>query len=266
MGFEKAFAQNQASWDQRVAPHLDSDMYNMEVFKQGATSLKHPELGLVGDVDGKQLLHLQCHFGQDTLSFARMGAQVTGIDFSPKAIETAHVLRDELGLNAQFHCCNVLHTNQHVQDTFDVVFTSYGTITWLPNISEWADVVAARLKPGGRFVMVEFHPSMWMLDDDYTTLYYPYWSNDQQTYSESGTYADREAAIETTSHWWNHPISELMSVLLERGLQLKHMAEYDHSVYSCLPGMEEDRPGEFVLPSFGRKIPYMYSVVFEKPA
>ena len=129
MGYEKAFAQNQASWDQRVAPHLDSDIYNMEVFKQGATSLKHPELGLVRDVDGKQLLHLQCHFGQDTLSFARMGAQVTGIDFSPKAIETAHVLRNELGLNALFHCCNMLHTNQHVKDTFDVVFTSYGTIT-----------------------------------------------------------------------------------------------------------------------------------------
>lgn len=266
MSFDQAFSQNRDMWDQRVAPHLDSEMYALDAFKAGATSLKHPELELMGSVEGLSLLHLQCHFGQDTLSWERLGAQTVGIDFSPKAIETAEKLRDELGMNATFHCCNVLDTRAHVSETFDRVFTSYGTITWLPNIELWADVVNQSLKPGGKLVMVEFHPSMWMLNDDYTTLHYPYWSTDQQTFTEKGTYADRNAPIETTSHWWNHPLSELMTVLLKRGLKLTTFREYDHSVYDCLPGMKEDRPEQFVIPQFGRKIPYMYAVVFEKPA
>ena len=103
MGFERAFQQNQSAWNQRVTPHLKSEMYNLKAFKKGTTSLKHPELNLIGDVNGKKLLHLQCHFGQDTLSLARMGASATGIDFSSKAIEIANTLRDELGLEATFH-------------------------------------------------------------------------------------------------------------------------------------------------------------------
>lgn len=266
MNYQPAFDQNQASWDKRVAPHLESEMYKLEAFMKGATSLKVPELALMGDVKGLSLLHLQCHFGQDTLSWARKGATVTGVDFSPVAIDKARELTTELDLPAAFVCCNVLDTNEHVPAQFDRVFTSYGTITWLPNVDQWASVVASRLKPGGRFVMVDFHPSMWMLDDDYKSLHYPYWSESKQSFEESGTYADREAEIESTSNWWNHPLSETMTALMDRGLVLKTFQEFDHSVYDCLPGMVSDRPEQYVLPNMGRKIPYMYALVFDKPA
>lgn len=220
----------------------------------------------MGDVSGLSLLHLQCHFGQDTLSWARKGATVTGIDFSPVAIDKANELAAEIAVPASFVCCNVLDTNQYVQETFDRIFTSYGTITWLPDLEPWADVVVQRMNAGGRLVMVDFHPAMWMLDDNYTKLHYPYWSQDQQSFTESGTYADREAEIETTSNWWNHPLSETMTALLSRGLVLKTFQEFDHSVYDCLPGMKEEVPGQYILPQMGRKIPYMYATVFEKPA
>lgn len=260
-----AFENNKQNWNNRVAIHLTSEMYAMESFRSGRSSLNPIETRLIGDVQGLSLLHLQCHFGQDTLSLSRMGAKTVGVDFSEEAINTACELAQELKQDARFVCCNVIDTSDHVSEQFDRVFTSYGTITWLPDLKPWAAVVANRLKRGGKFIMVDFHPVMWMLDDSYRHLHYPYWSAEGQTYEETGTYADKEAEIHTISHWWNHPISETVSHLIEAGLELEVFEEHDSSPYDCLPGMREDKPGEFVLETQGRNIPYLYAFRFRKP-
>src|SRR6187551_1118010 len=156
---------NKASWNQRTAVHVASDFYGVDAFVKGKSSLQQIELGLLGDVAGKSILHLQCHFGQDTLSLARLGAKVTGVDLSDVAITEARKLARELGLSTDFICCNVYDLPQQLEQQFDVVFTSYGAIGWLPDLDRWAQIVRRFLKPGGRLVLVEFHPFVWMFDD-----------------------------------------------------------------------------------------------------
>ena len=151
-------ALNKKLWDNKVASHVASDFYDMPAFLDGKNVLKPIELDLLGDINSESILHLQCHFGQDSLCLARMGAQVVGIDLSPKAIQKAQELNEELGLNAQFTCCDVYETRQYVSQKFDTVFTSFGTIGWLPDLDKWAKVIADSLKPGGRLIFVEFHP------------------------------------------------------------------------------------------------------------
>ena len=149
MNKNKEFEVNRNTWNQKVAIHATSDFYGMEDFKKGKSSLNSFELEALGDVSGKSLLHLQCHFGQDTLSWSKLGASCTGIDLSDEAITLAEKLASELDLNAKFVCCNVLDTSKYVSETFDIVFTSYGTIGWLPDLNPWAEMIAERLKPGG---------------------------------------------------------------------------------------------------------------------
>ncbi|MFM7619546.1 MAG: class I SAM-dependent methyltransferase, partial [Bacteroidota bacterium] len=167
---EKLFELNRTSWNKRVAVHMKSDFYFLEEFLKGRTSLNEIELNLLGDIRGKSILHLQCHFGQDTLSLARMGAEVTGVDLSDEAIEKAKALNAQMGLNAEFICCNVYDLKNHLDKKFDLVFTSYGTIGWLPDLDRWAEVVSHFLKPSGTFLFVEFHPVMWMFDNEFETV------------------------------------------------------------------------------------------------
>lgn len=256
---------NQASWNERVTPHLNSEMYNLKAFKAGASSLNSIELELLGDLTGKSILHLQCHFGQDTMSFARMGARSVGVDLSDAAIDAARKLNNELGLDCEFHCCNVLDTRDHVSEKFDHVFTSYGTITWLPDLEPWSKVVADSLLSGGKFTIVEFHPMMWSLDDEFKTFGYDYFNRKANCEIRKGTYADPEADIETKSYWWNHPTSELVKALLDQGLTLEHMDEYDYSAYECLPGMIKVGDRKYRFEHLGDQIPYMFSMVWTKP-
>ena len=146
--------------------HIKSATYNVEGFKRGMLTLHDPELEGLGDVSGKKLLHLQCHFGLDTLSWARMGADVTGVDFSEEAIITAKSLAGELGIKADFLCSNIYDLEGKLETEFDVVYTSYGVINWLHDIKEWGRIAARYLKPGGVFFMAEFHPFMWVFDDE----------------------------------------------------------------------------------------------------
>ena len=147
---------NKSLWNGKTAIHVKSDFYDVESFKKGKSSLNFIELEALGDVKGKSILHLQCHFGLDTLSWARLGANVTGVDFSDKAIDYARSLNSELGLNAKFILSNVYDLKNNLDEKFDIVFTSYGTIGRLPDLNRWADVVSHFLKPGGTFFMVEF--------------------------------------------------------------------------------------------------------------
>ena len=149
---------NKDSWNRRTDYHVDSEFYDVKGFLRGNTSLKSVELNLLGDIKTKSILHLQCHFGQDTLSLARMGAEATGVDLSDNAIKNANLLAEKAKLKADFICCDIYSLPQHLDKQFDIVFTSYGTIGWLPDIDKWAKIVSRYLKPGGKLVFVDFHP------------------------------------------------------------------------------------------------------------
>ena len=158
------FESNRESWNKRTAVHKDSAFYDLDAFKKGRSSLNAIELEGLGDVSGRSLLHLQCHFGMDTLSWQRLGAQCVGVDLSDEAIKLAREINTELGLDARFVCCNVYDLPEHLDGSFDIVFTSYGTIGWLPDLDKWAAVVARYLTPGGVFYIADFHPVLWKMD------------------------------------------------------------------------------------------------------
>ncbi|EDM45226.1 Methyltransferase type 12 [unidentified eubacterium SCB49] len=245
MNFKKEFNTNKETWNQKVAAHAGSDFYFVEAFKAGRTSLNTYELEALGDVTGKSLLHLQCHFGQDTLSWSRMGAKCTGVDLSDKAIALAQQLNNELQLDATFVCCNVLDTSQHISETFDIVFTSYGTIGWLPDLKPWAQMISSRLKEGGVFYMVEFHPIAWMFD--YTTekpiMKYAY-HQDEVIYEEyEGTYADHQATIVSKEYGWNHSLSDVIQSLIDEGLSIESFQEMNASPYDVFPDLVKNNEG-----------------------
>jgi len=230
---------NKATWNDKVKVHAKSDMYDLEAFKTGKSSLMSYELEALGDVFGKSLLHLQCHFGQDTLSWSRMGAKCTGIDLSDEGIKLAQNLNDELKLDAKFICCNVLDTSKYVKDTFDIVFTSYGVIGWLPDLKPWGKMIAERLKKGGTFFMAEFHPIVWMFDylDHKPIMKYGY-MQDEVIYEEyEGTYADETSKMLSKEYGWNHGISEVVNALIEAGLHIEYLKEFDESPYDVLPNL-----------------------------
>jgi SAM-dependent methyltransferase len=256
---------NKQLWNERAALHPDSAFYEMEAFRSGKNSLKEIELSLLGSVAGKTLLHLQCHFGQDTLSLARMGATVSGVDFSEEAIARARKLSDELQIPAKFYCSDIYAFPQQTDEQFDIVFSSYGTIGWLPDIDKWAAVVAHHLKPGGRFIFAEFHPVIWMFDNDFKEVAYKYNKSEPIVETLSGTYADREAAIQHQSVSWNHGLAEVIGSLLRQGLQLKQFQEFDYSPYDCFAHTEERSPGKFQIKAFGDRIPMVYALEAIKP-
>lgn len=251
---------NKDAWNKRTEYHVDSEFYDMPSFLDGKNSLKEIELPLLGDVKGKLLLHLQCHFGQDTLSLARMGAHVTGIDLSDQAINKANQLTKDLGLEAKFHCCDVYDTPQVVNNQFDIVFTSYGTIGWLPDLDKWANTIKQCLKPGGKFIFADFHPVVWMFDDDFKGVAYKYSKSEPIVEDLTGSYAAEEN-FETKSVSWNHGIGEVLQALMNQGLQLEHFSEYHYSPYNCFRGTEEIEPGKFIIKSLGDKIPMVYAIV-----
>lgn len=249
MNFEKEFNTNKETWNQKVGVHAKSDFYFLEAFKAGKSSLNKYELDAIGNVSGKSLLHLQCHFGQDTLSWSRLGAICTGVDISDKAVTLAQQLNEELKQEVTFVCCNVLDTSKHISETFDIVFTSYGTIGWLPDLKPWAKMISERLKEGGTFYIVDFHPIVWMFD--YTTgtpiIKYGY-HQEEVIYEEyEGTYADEKAAIVSKEYGWNHSMSEVVQSLIAAGLSIDYFNEMDASPYDVLPDLKKNENGMFEL-------------------
>ncbi|MCB0480355.1 MAG: class I SAM-dependent methyltransferase [Flavobacteriales bacterium] len=231
----------------------------MPEFLSGQTSLNSIELNLLGDIKGKSILHLQCHFGQDTLSLARMGAICTGIDFSEDAISKAKEINHKLRLNATFICSDVYATRDVLNEQFDVVFTSYGTIGWLPDCNLWAKVISESLKPGGRFIMADFHPLVWMMDEDFKFFKYGYFNRGAIETEYSGTYAnqDSERIFKETS--WNHSLSDLTMSLIRHGLKLNQFQEFDYSPYPCFKHLLEVEPGKFQIKGLEQKIPMVYA-------
>lgn len=250
MDLSEAFNTNRETWNKKVAVHAKSDFYDLENFKKGASSLTKFELNALGDVSGKSLLHLQCHFGQDTLSWQRMGAQCTGIDISDEGIKLAQNLNTELGLDAHFICCNVLDTSTYVSEKFDIVFTSYGTIGWLPDLQPWATMISERLKPGGIFYIVDFHPIAWMYD--YTPsppqLKYGYQQKEVIYEEYEGTYGDKTSKVLSKDYGWNHGLGELITSLAKAGLRIEYLEEHQITPYDIFPGLEQTEEGIYQIP------------------
>lgn len=251
---------NRSLWDSRVKGHMDSEFYAVEAFEKGACSLKQPELALLGDVRGKEILHLQCHFGQDTLSLQRKGAQCTGLDFSSEAIQAAREWNAKLGLGAEFVCEEVYKAAEAVRGKqFDVVFTSYGTLGWIPEVKPWAEQVAACLKPGGELVYVDFHPFLWTLNSSGSEFAFDYFNREAIVETSEQSYAGtkQNQALEVG---WNHPVSEIQQALIDAGLQLEQVQEFDYSTYNCFANLVEDEPGVYRWPQHGNRFPMLLAL------
>lgn len=222
---------NRALWNARVPFHVQSPFYDIEDFLSGACTLTEIELPLLGDLNGRQVLHLQCHFGLDTLSLARRGAEVTGLDFSGAAIAEARELAARAGLAAAFIEADVYEAAGKISNPANLVFTSFGVLGWLPDLQRWARVIASCLRPGGELVLAEFHPVVWMFDDAFSRVAYSYFKRGPIEEVSSGTYADKGAPVSLASLSWNFSLGEVLTALMDAGLRITHFQEYDFSPF-----------------------------------
>lgn len=251
---------NLEAWNKRTEVHIGSDFYDTPAFIAGKNSLPETDRRLLGDIKGLHVLHLQCHFGQDSISMSRLGAHVCGVDLSDKAIEEANKLSVLCQTDAQFICSDLYSLPDKHQAVYDIVYTSYGTIGWLPDIKRWAAVVSHFLKPGGKLVFVEFHPVLWMYDNDFNYVQYSYFNSAPIIETEAGSYADVNADINAEMITWNHSISEVLTALLENGISIEAMEEQNYSPYNCFNAMTEISEQHFILSKFGDKIPMVYAL------
>jgi SAM-dependent methyltransferase len=254
---------NRANWDERVPIHVSGEFYDVASFKGGQERLQPFEIAEVGEVRGKELLHLQCHFGIDTLSWARRGASVTGLDFSAPAVEAARGLASEMGLEAAFVQSDVYEAVGALGGrTFDVVYTGRGAILWLPDIERWAKVVAELLGPGGFLYLTEFHPFTEVFGDEDLSVEHDYFQDENpRVWNEPGTYADFDAETSNNvTYEWNHTLGKVVSALCSAGLGIELLHEYDYTVFPRWPILEKSGFGTYRLPEGTPRIPLMYSL------
>jgi SAM-dependent methyltransferase len=271
-----SFTANEELWNAWTAVHAAGDFYDLEGFKAGGVRIRPYEIELLGDVTGRSLLHLQCHFGIDTLSFARLGARVTGADLSPDAIELARMLADELGFpDARFVRSNLYDLPNALDGTFDIVYTSRGVLGWLPDIRAWARVVAHFLAPGGTFFITEAHPVMNVFENEGVApgelrLTYPYWEHREPlTFAVKGSYADPDADVgDLTEHSWDHGLGEIVTALVDAGLRIDKLIEHPFLEWKVDFLVEEEAGNDrWVLPpGTSGELPFMFTLLASKPA
>jgi SAM-dependent methyltransferase len=264
---------NQETWDTWTRYHITSKFYDVERFKAGGKAggkVLHPTtLAGPGDVTGKSLLHLQCHFGIDTISWAYRGAIVTGIDFSEEAINAARALSQEMGIQATFIQSDLYDLPQNLTGQFDVVFTSHGVLGWLPDLERWAQVIAHFLKPGGIFYIVEGHPFALLFDerrqDAELRLAYRYFQGSEPLREEEdGSYAVPDAPIRSVTYAWIHPLADIIGSLIRAGLRVDSFEEYPFVAWAMFPWMERREDGFWQLPPGRGSIPLMFSLKARK--
>jgi len=257
---------NLLNWNDRVRVHVESRFYDVEGWLLKAPRPPSREIEALGDLAGKSLVHLQCHFGMDTLRWARAGATVTGIDFSPAAIDEANSLAERAGLSerASFVCANVYDAPQALAGRrFDVVYVSLGALCWLPNVAAWGAVVADLLAPGGRLYFHDGHPFTSCFDDDGNQIIYSYFEEpgDPFVSDSSSTYTDGEELSATRTYEWNHSIGEIVAALIGRGLVLDSLTEHDWTLFPRFPWLEETATGLLVSPEGRPRIPLSFTVL-----
>ena len=262
---------NRNNWDERAPAHAASPGYAIDRFVADPGYLSDVvryDLPRLGQVSGLRGVHLQCHIGTDTVSLARLGARMTGVDFSPAAVAQARALADRLGLDVEFVESEVYSVLDVLEPgSWDLVFTGIGALCWLPDIRRWAKVVAGLLRPGGRLFLREGHPVLWSIDERRTdgllTIDYPYFERPEPIVSdEAGTYVETDATFtNTVSHSWNHGIGEVVSALLEQGMQLTMLVEHDSVPWEGLPGLMTDiGGGEWQLTDRPWRLPHTYTL------
>ena len=250
---------NRKSWDAQTNIHVHSDFYGTQDVLDGKSSLNDIELNLLANPVEKSILHLQCHFGLDSISLARLGAKVIAIDFSQNAIDHANIINNKTKQDVKFICSEVYELN--LDNKFDIVFSSYGVIGWLPDMNRWANIISKHLKPGGKFIFVEFHPIVWMFDKNFERIAYNYSKDEEIVEEEKGTYADKNADVNLTTITWNHSLSEVITSLINAGLEISHFEEHHFSPYNCFEKTEEFEEGKFRIKHLSNKIPMIYSLV-----
>ena len=254
---------NRAMWDERVPIHVASDFYDVDGFVAGRSTLRDFERDELTGVDGRTLVHLQCHFGLDTLSWARVGARVTGLDFSAPAVDAARDLAARAGIEADFVAADVYDAPDALGGRrFDVVYTGLGALNWLPDLERWAHVIRALLKPQGRLYLVEFHPFAGTLADEELTVAYPYFHDEPLAFEDPGTYADMSApTTNNRSLEWNHGLAEVVTAILGAGLQIELLHEHGHTLFQRWPFLERRDDGTYHLPDDRPSLPLMYSLL-----
>ena len=266
---------NERIWNEWTRHHIQSAFYDVEGFRRGERTgragLDAIEKAALGDVAGKSLLHLQCHFGLDTLSWARRGAHVTGVDFAKDAIREARALTAELGLQATFVHSDVYDLLQRLDGAFDIVFTSHGVLPWLPDLGRWARVIAHFLRPGGLFYIIEAHPFAQIFDDERSDgelrPRYPYFHETVPLRSErKGSYAAPDAPIRSVSYQWTHSMGEILTSLAGAGLRLESLEEYPFVGWALFPWLEPRSDGLWQFPSGQGSMPLMLALKATKPA
>jgi SAM-dependent methyltransferase len=256
---------NQRLWDVRIRAHLEAGLYPIEEFRRTGSTLSALEVDELGDVYGRSLLHLQCNGGLDTLSWARRGARVTGVDFSAVGIDTARSLAAELGIDARFILSDVYATADVCDDTFDIVFTSGGVLWWLPDLARWAQVIAALLRPGGAFYIAELHPFAMTLaeEDGRIVVKHDYFSGDAPlVFESSGTYyeAGPDFATEPMQEvGWIHSLAEVVTALLGAGLVIDFLHEHPFTIFRMLPSFTKCEDGTW-RPATGPQLPLLFSL------
>ena len=269
---------NRARWDETVAIHAASEFYGVDRFLAGESTLLPLDIEEVGEVAGKSLLHPQCHFGLDTLSWVRMGADVVGVDFAPSAVETAREIAQRADLKAEFVESELYASPEILAQrlgTFDIVYVNLGALCWLPDVAGWARVCAGFLRRGGMLYVRDVHPMAQALDDESVPgelrLLYPYFETTQPQHWVGGEdYADDSASLQHhDSFEWNHSLGEIATAVIDAGLQLEFLHEQDWTVYKALPWLVAAERGIWRLPDrdgdADRRLPLMFSLRARKP-
>jgi SAM-dependent methyltransferase len=262
---------NRASWDERAPAHAASPGYHVQRFIDDPAFISGVvrfDLPLLGEISGLRGVHLQCHIGTDTISLSRLGARMTGVDFSPASLDQARSLAARAGDDVDFVESDVYDAALALGgEQFDLVFTGIGALCWLPSISRWAATVGALLRPGGRLFIREGHPMLWSLADSrpdgLLVVDHPYFETDEPTvWEDGGTYVETDAVFTAnTTHEWNHGMGEIVTALVDAGLQITGLVEHDSVPWEALPGlMTSDDRGEWRLTDRPWRLPASYTL------
>ena len=261
------YRDNQEMWDAFAEANFSSETYKTKAFLEGESTLSTIELNELGKlVNGKKLLHLQCHFGLDSLSWVREGAIVTGVDISNKAIELARMIAEKSKLNAKFIQSNIYDLPKNLDDKFDIVFTSYGVLCWLDNLEKWAEIIAHFLKPGGIFYIAEFHRFIWVFDwdaeDDYKLKYNYFHEEKPLSYTTTSSYAAvNKDKKEVRGHEWQHTMSDVINNLIKAGLQIKFLNEYPIAIFQRFNFLIETKDGFYKYENEEIQLPLTFTIM-----
>ena len=257
---------NRANWDDRAAIHVRSEFYDVERWLHGRRGPRPWEVAALGDVSGSTLVHLQCHFGLDTLAWARAGATVAGVDFSPVAIEEAAALAEKAGLasRARFLCVDVDHAASALAgETFDIAYVSLGSLCWLPSVERWAEQLGSLVREGGRLYIHDTHPLSWALAADRLTVEHTYFEEQQPFVSESPfTYTDSDVPIvHPRAYEWNHSLGEIVSALIGNGFVIDSLQEHDWTVWRRFRWLVRDPDGRWITPPGRPRAPLSFTIL-----